>query len=183
MPNPAEWIDFLSELMPREEAVQAVGRAGRQVLALRSIARRQRERVEPARAHCVAAFEQRFGAVPEGVQGNLDAMEPAMLRAAEDLVRRSADLAAFGRSFELLCDACASGKLLGARQVLRNLLRQKFGSIHIVHDQAIGAADSIELNACFERLATASDCAELVAPLLRCLGVDDDGGPGTLLGL
>ena len=177
--TPTKLLNFLSELMPRDDAKQLMRSVVGHELARRDIDRRRRERVGPSRARCEAAFEERFGAVPEGLRADLDAMEPAMLAAVEDLARRCADLQAFQASYAQLRAGFGEGKILGARQVLRGLLRQKFGHVEFVQVEAIDLADALWLDICFGRLLNASSISDVISPLLRALDIEGYEPPGT----
>ena len=177
--TPAELLDFFSKHMPRDDAKKLLRSVVGDELARRDIDRRRRERIGPSRARCEAALEERFGAEPEGVRADLDAMEPAMLAAVEELARRCADLQAFLASYARLRAGFGEGKILGARQVLLGLLRQKFGHVDIVEEEAIDLADALWLDICLGRLLKASSVSDVLGPLLRGLDIEGYEPPGT----
>jgi hypothetical protein len=97
-------------------------------------------------------------------------MEPDMHRAAEDLIRRSADAKSFWESYDLFKSACGAGKVLGARQLLVTLLKRKFGRLQFGQEELVWyVGEHYDLNACFERLLDATSADEVLAPLMRRL--------------
>lgn len=172
MNDPDKLLEFFADLVPEHERAQFKERILRTTLSMHRVEEVRTKRIDPGWSRCMAAFERRFGTVPDDLRRDLAAMEPEMQRAAEDLIRRSADKKSFWESYDLFKSACGAGKVLGARQLLVMLLKRKFGRLQFGQEELVWYVGEYDLNACFERLLDAASADEVLAPLMRRLEME-----------
>jgi hypothetical protein len=124
----------------------------------------------PARAAFVSCYRARFGVVPVWLESKLDVLDRDTLALARALVETSPDVAGFASRWEVLEAACIENRLAGARRVLAEFLRQRYGwQISYDYEDLLALATAHELDACFHRLATASSLEEVIEPVLSRL--------------
>lgn len=127
------------------------------------------------RAHARAAFDAsyrgRFGPIPTWLDEKLGVLDRSTLVLARALVETSADTRSFVARWKLLEAACVEQRLAGARGVLAEFLRRRYGHpISYTYEDLLSLVSVDELNGCFNRLDAASSLEDVLEPVLSRLG-------------
>lgn len=160
-----ELRDALREILGREQADELACRLMDDVSKTRALEGLLDSRRRDSLRECTSAMEI-HGGVPAEL---LDAFGKDGLRLVARVARDSASPEVFRETLHLVELAIQEGRVMGARRVLERMLERSFGPLTYKCSLALETADVHDLNACFERLATAGSAEEVLDPILAKL--------------